>query len=258
MDNYTGPFWSDGKLQESVAFGNKMPLNDLDRASRLHDSAYARFKDERHRLAADSIYQESLGRIDGTAAKLLAGVPLYGNYTKNRIVGYGEAMASGLKFGGLPGALGGLLVHGVKSIHQLHDQLLNGDKYKKTVREYYATDPLKDTHQNYGVEINDTSSGFKPVSHGPLITEKYAPPQTPQEDKNDKTEMAKKIAPAPPATPAPAPRSTFRPLRRRRQVAPSASDVLLYLKYNPGKLAEVQAWLDKHPEILNPSAQHKH
>lgn len=258
MDNYTGPYWSDGKLQESVAFGSSKPLSDLDRASRLHDSAYARFKDERHRLAADSIYQESLRRIDGTTAKLLAGVPLYGNYTKNRVVGYGEAMASGLKFGGLPGAFGGLLVHGVKSMYQLHDQMLNGEKYKRAVREYYATDPLKETHQSYETELNQVHNNA-PVSHGPITTEKYAPPQITQEDnKNHKSNMAKKTAPAPPVTPSAATRITSRPPRTRRLAAPSAAEVMLYLKHNPGKLVEVRAWFDKHPEFLNPSAQHKH
>ncbi len=53
--NYTGPYISNGKLQESVPFGDKTPKDELDALSRLHDSAYAKWDDRLHRSVADNL-----------------------------------------------------------------------------------------------------------------------------------------------------------------------------------------------------------
>jgi hypothetical protein len=39
-DNYTGPFWSDGKFQASVANGKTKPKSKLDKFSKKHDASY--------------------------------------------------------------------------------------------------------------------------------------------------------------------------------------------------------------------------
>jgi hypothetical protein len=266
MDNYTGPYWSDGKFQESVQFGATAPLTDLDRASRLHDSAYAKFKDESHRIAADIIYQDTLKTIDSASARLIRGLPVYGNYTKNRAYEYGEALASGMKFGGLPGAVGGLAVAAVRNVFRQNDLLINLDKYKAEVRDYYATDPYKDTHQSYALEVNDQKKSI-PIKHPTKTPQKFdaveAPQQKPEKLENP-SEMRfgkTKIAPEQPAHAAPnavRPQAAqpYRPLRKKR-VAPTAADVMLYLKYHPDQLQAVSVWLDKHPEVLHPTAQHK-
>lgn len=41
FDNFTGPFWSDGKFQGSTSRSKKKPLTKLDWHSRDHDSEYA-------------------------------------------------------------------------------------------------------------------------------------------------------------------------------------------------------------------------
>lgn len=260
MDNYTGPYWSDGKFQESVEFGASAPLSDLDRASRLHDSAYARYKDEKYRIAADIIYQDTLKTIDSASARLIRGLPVYGNYTKNRAMEYGEALASGMKFGGLPGAVGSLAVASIKNLFKQNDLLLNLDKYKKEVRDYYATDPLKSTHQSYGLELNVEPAAKPTITKQPQkLGHDPAPPQKLEKLENDPMRFARnKVTPAPtpPVEKSSAPLRPYKPLKRAKR-APTAADALLYLKYHPGELAKVQAWLDKNPEVLQPAAQHK-
>lgn len=133
MDNYTGPYWSDGKFQSSVEFGESEPLDALDEASRLHDSAYAHYKDEQHRRAADLIYYNStkdLG-IKGAAA---GSAVLFGNQTLRS--------GSNLITNGGP-TLPGLVIGGIKNMISLNDWSNNRDKYLRDVTDYYLTDPRK-------------------------------------------------------------------------------------------------------------------
>jgi hypothetical protein len=267
MDNYTGPYWSDGKLQQSVEFGSSLPTSDLDRASRLHDSAYAKFKDERHRIAADSIYSDTLRTVDSASARLIRGLPVYGNYTKNRAYEYGEALASGMKFGGLPGAVGSLAVASIKNLFLQHDLLINMDKYKREVRDYYATDPLKATHQSYGTETVAADRGFLPVMHPKTIETQMHDNPAPQQNKtretqdNDQMKFFKnKVVPDQPAHAAPkavtqTPVKPYKPLKKKVHRA-TAADVMLYLKYHPGQLDKVEKWLnEQRPDLLPPTAQ---
>ncbi len=62
--NYTGPYISGGKFQKSVPFGSAKPLSVMDAVSRLHDSAYHRFRGSvDHLVAADALYAHVLSKL---------------------------------------------------------------------------------------------------------------------------------------------------------------------------------------------------
>lgn len=235
MENYIGPYWSDGKWQESVEFGDTEPLSLVDAASRLHDSAYAHYKDEQHRIAADEIYSETLKSLKEKYASL-ADVPLYGNYTKNRALEFGSNALQGFKYGGVAGALGSLVYTGVKGIVRLNDLIHNGGKYKSDVLAYYDTDPKKIT----AVKVSRPDIPIvKPIAPKTIASEEY--------------EMFKKnkTAPTPPPRkpleiPEAAAPALYRPLKKKRVRPISAADLELYLQYNPGARLKVMEWLQKH------------
>ena len=133
MDNYTGPYWSDGKMQPSVEFGKTKPVDALDRASRLHDSAYARFKEgSQQRRAADVIYEETVKGL-GSVASAAGTAVLYGNQTINS--------AKNLAYGATTGGLFGFIYEGAKNAYSVHDWMLNDQKYLREVRDFYKSDP---------------------------------------------------------------------------------------------------------------------
>lgn len=150
--NYVGPYWSDGKFQESVEFGDAPALHELDALARLHDTAYARYKDDKHRAAADLIFAqeaEKLKRKYGNKwaedPKVAAAFVQYGNHIKRAATRVGSNVTTGFKFGGLLGALGGLVYSGAQNIHQAH-QMTNGTYLKQEladIGELYASDPKK-------------------------------------------------------------------------------------------------------------------
>jgi len=131
MDNYTGPYWSDGKLQSSVEFGQSAPLSALDAESRLHDSAYKHYEDLEHRMAADAIYDSRVEKLGGLA-KFAGMAALYGNQTLRA----GSNLADYAKYGPL-----GLVVGSLINDYHLNDYMMNVDKYKKEILAYYDTDP---------------------------------------------------------------------------------------------------------------------
>lgn len=145
MDNYTGPYWSDGKVQSSVEFGTAIPTSLLDEQSRLHDSAYAKFKDQHQLLtAADYIYNENTKNL-GVLGKVAGFAVLYGNHTQRSI--------NGLFDGNIPGVTNSI---------RLQDWLENKEKYIKQVKDYYETDPLKTTHQSaYQLNISRNTDIYK-------------------------------------------------------------------------------------------------
>jgi hypothetical protein len=98
LPNYTGPYISDGKLQQSVLFGKAEPKDALDALSRLHDTAYAYYSDAAHRAAADEIYYESAKELDGKVPAVAAVLVKYGNYVGRQAVKTAEAFASGNPF----------------------------------------------------------------------------------------------------------------------------------------------------------------
>jgi hypothetical protein len=84
--NYTGPYWSDGKIQSSVEFGTTDPQSELDALSRLHDTAYAHYSDRGHREAADLIYAREAKRLGEKYPELIGNIVQYGNYTGRQAV----------------------------------------------------------------------------------------------------------------------------------------------------------------------------
>lgn len=132
--NYTGPYWSNGKFQTSVEFGEAPTFDEVDAASRLHDSAYAKYQDQEHRRAADRIYYDTLKKIDTYEAELARNAVLYGNFTMDS--------ATNLLNIANPFGLVGILKGAVKNALWLNDEITGEHKkYQKEVSDYYLTDP---------------------------------------------------------------------------------------------------------------------
>lgn len=157
LGNYIGPGWSNGEMQESVEWGDKEPQDELDLAAYYHDSAYAKFKDKRHRQAADIQFYEATKHLKGDLAKTARNAVVYGNNTKDRLFSISEDVATGAKYGGLAGAVGGLVYNGGKATYEFVRGLHGGyDKDAKDVRDYYATDPYKRQNMKFTTqEIKD-------------------------------------------------------------------------------------------------------
>jgi len=136
--NYTGPDWSDGKKQSSVAFGESDPQSELDKLSRLHDSAYARYKDRAHLDAADQIYARDAKVLVGKFPWLAGNLVQYGNYTTRQ---GSQLVSDAARYGPLPG----LIKFGMTNIYNAN-KMLHGTYLKqelKDVEDYYNTDPRK-------------------------------------------------------------------------------------------------------------------
>lgn len=58
--NYVGPGWSDGKYQNSVAYGKSKPVDKFDNTARSHDTKYALGKDLNR--ADEAFYAANIGR----------------------------------------------------------------------------------------------------------------------------------------------------------------------------------------------------
>lgn len=136
LPNYTGPYISNGKFQESVAFGDVAPKDALDALSRLHDSAYAKYKDQAHRMAADALYEKETKKLVGLFPEIAGDLVLYGN----QIARSSSNLLNGF---GLPG----LIYGGVKNMIVMNDYMNNATKYKKEITDYYKTDPYYDKYQ---------------------------------------------------------------------------------------------------------------
>lgn len=140
--NYTGPNWSNGIWQESVEFGDTDPKSELDALSRLHDSAYAKYKDNAHREAADMIYEKEAKALVGRFPHLAGDLVLHGNRT------WGQAKDA-LFYSqlGLPGLIyfaGKNMWNANKMIHGTYLQ-----KEQKEILDYFKTDPKKNL-QSFG------------------------------------------------------------------------------------------------------------
>lgn len=142
MDNYTGPYWSDGKLQSSVVFGSAMPTNELDMASRLHDTAYATYSaGSQQRRAADFIYDETVKSLGGLG-KFAGTTVLYGNQLINASGELVNDVKTGFSVAGPVGALIGGIYGAVKNQVSVLDWAMNKEKYVKEVKEFYKSDPF--------------------------------------------------------------------------------------------------------------------
>lgn len=152
-NSYTGPYWSDGKLQSSVEFGKTPPGSALDAESRLHDSAYAHYQDLQHRMAADEIYEMNTRNL-GITGNLAGKAVVYGNQTIRSGMNLGTNV---MKYGPL-----GLVVGAVQNAYNLYDYMINEEKYVKEVKAYYETDPIhfKQSTDKQQLDLN-YSSGNK-------------------------------------------------------------------------------------------------
>lgn len=134
LGNYVGPYWSDGRVQPSVEWGESEPKHELDALARQHDSAYAKWQDREHREAADRIFADEARKLVGKFPNLAANLVQYGNYGMRQ----GSELASASRYG-----LPGILYFAGKNILKSH-QMLTGSYLKKEtqdVKEYYSTDP---------------------------------------------------------------------------------------------------------------------
>nr|UHS71998.1 MAG: hypothetical protein 2 [Luteoviridae sp.] len=140
---YTGPYWSDGQVQESVEWGSKTPQSELDWLSRQHDSAYAHYKDGKHREAADLIYMREAKKLAGRFPEIAGSLVGYGNYTGRQLGQLASDVAMSTKLTGSP--LLGVLKYGAGGIVDSYKRI-NGTYLKNEladVQKYYGTDPLK-------------------------------------------------------------------------------------------------------------------
>ncbi len=144
--NYVGPYWSDGKIQESVEWGEKDPLNALDELARRHDAAYAHYKDEKHREAADMLFAEEAKKLKQKYGSKWAEDPRiaarfveYGNHTKRQIRDLAKIGVLG------PAALPWLIYKQVSNMIDNHKRIKGTYLAKEVgdIRRFYETDPKK-------------------------------------------------------------------------------------------------------------------
>jgi len=133
-----------------VLWGEKAPVDEFDNLARQHDAAYAMWKDERHRMAADIIFAQEANKLDkkyGTSyasdPKFAANAVLYGNYAMRQAKDIGPAFApTGMN-------VAGLILHEGKYIYNmqkmLDEQAKSGGKNymreQEDVREFYKNAP---------------------------------------------------------------------------------------------------------------------
>lgn len=145
---YTGPYWSNGQIQESVEWGDKDPKSQLDWLSRQHDSAYAHFKDSKHREAADLLYMREAKKLAGRFPELAGNLVGYGNYTGRQIAKLGQDVALSTKFTGNP--LLGVVKYGIDGVRD-SVRRINGTYLKNELSDidrFYKTDPFQKPRPN--------------------------------------------------------------------------------------------------------------
>ena len=148
--NYVGPYWSDGKIQSSVVWGNKEPTDALDALARQHDAAHAHYKDRPHREAADALFAEEARKLTqkygkGWAAdpKVAATLVQYGNYATRQAAKLGEYTKYGTS--GMVGNLIGAARFGIGNLLDA-GKMVTGTylkQEKNDVSKFYGTDPKK-------------------------------------------------------------------------------------------------------------------
>lgn len=144
--NYVGPYWSNGRVQESVEWGDKAPIHALDELARQHDAAYAHYKDAKHREAADMIFAEEAKKLKqkygskwASDPQVAARIVEYGNHTKSQIKKLVGVAASG------PFMIPKLAYHAISNMID-NQKRINGTYLKKEVGDvnaFFKTDPRK-------------------------------------------------------------------------------------------------------------------
>jgi len=192
--NYVGPYWSDGKLQESVEWGDKPALHALDELARQHDAAYAHYKDEKHREAADMIFaaeakklKQKYGSKWADDPQVAARLVEYGNHTARQI----SKLASIWKTG--PFKLPGLIVHQVSNMIDNHKRMTGTYLTKEMgeIRKLYETDPQR---QKVIDTVSTSSQRKKPGWTGPTVD------LVPRNSKESAGKASQSVKPASPKT----------------------------------------------------------
>jgi hypothetical protein len=168
--NYVGPYWSDGKVQQSVEWGDKPALHELDALARQHDAAYAHYKDERHREAADAIFAAEAKKLKQKYGPKLADDPQfaaamveYGNHTIRQIK---KLVGSGIFVPGL-GPLA-IAKYGYDHVKEFTSRI-KGTYLKNEeldVRRFQETDPRKTRMSSGQGTETDKPSGKKSAASG--------------------------------------------------------------------------------------------
>ena len=150
--NYTGPYWSDGKFQESVDFGESDPQFELDYLAYLHDTAYARYKDSAHREAADQLFNERAKELVGKYPHLAGNLVEYGNMGGRQTTKFLNRLKQGFAVGGLAGLLGGAIYFQGENMIEAN-QRMKGTYLKKErdeLNKLYEQDPKKEWAEKKG------------------------------------------------------------------------------------------------------------
>jgi len=152
--NYVGPFWSDGKIQSSVEWGSKKPTDEFDALAQQHDAAYAHWKDDKHREAADLIFAEearklkkSYGNSPAAQTRFAAAMVEEGNYTSRQA----KKLAADIASHGWLGAVKFQIQNMVDSQKRMNGTYLKSELAR--VREYY------DAHARHGGEGSQSPEG---------------------------------------------------------------------------------------------------
>ncbi len=125
-DNYTGPNWSNGKWQASVANGNEKPKSRLDSYSRDHDTSYALCPDD-----ADMLYYRRT-RGMSFVPSFIGSLPIGVNPSVRRVYRFfsGEKY-SNMAAQGIPGNLRGHDFGGEDPKNYKVGAVLNNSKFDK-------------------------------------------------------------------------------------------------------------------------------
>jgi len=233
LPNYTGPYISNGKIQASVEFGDKLPKDQLDALSRLHDSAYVRYTDRGHLEAADIIYREESQKLVAKFPELAGNLVVYYNFAERTLANYVSVTTAISLFKGITMTIPTLLSGAITNMFQLNDTLVNGAQYKKDVYAYYKTDPLGNdkNYENHGPlpSAKDTAENAetnKKVAEA--LQKKLAEQAAAMAGWVDKplpvTEWKSTDVPIPP-TPTPTPKPTMYPPVEERYVQKQTFDV---------------------------------
>lgn len=230
--NYCGMYYSDGKIQSSVADGASVPVNALDEACREHDTAYANALDDQARNAADDKFYQVTNNL-GFKGKTYGRIVKYGNQVTRK-----GKMAFFMPLAMLIGASAGSTA------------LLSGmlPKKGKLRGSAVAPDaPILGTVYDPGSEGAPSGGDFVPAIGKTVST--YVRDEAPIPSKAGSTEqesdslwnatlrdpgLMQPIRDRARWRPKQAPTEQYRPLKRK-QIKKTPSMVKLHLKYNPPK-----------------------
>lgn len=195
--NYVGPYWSDGRLTESVEWGDKPALNALDELARQHDAAYAHYKDEKHREAADMLFAEEAKKLKqkygskwAEDPQIAARLVEYGNHTTRQIKSLAKIGVLG------PAALPWLIYKQASNMIDNHKRIKGTYLTKEVgdIRRFYETDPKRGLVQE---TIATTTQKKRPGWTGPTVD------SVPRSDKSLVGEVPRSVKSATPAPTGP-------------------------------------------------------